>query len=286
MPPKKGGLGKGFDYLFTDNSIEELEETKSIITLRLSDIEPNKNQPRHIFDDEALAELSESIREHGVLQPLIVRPLPDSSYQLVAGERRWRASRLAGLTEVPVIVRSLTDSEVAVIALIENLQREDLNPIEEAEGIARLIEQYGFTQEQAAEKLGKSRPALTNTLRLMSLPEKVRELVSDEFLSAGHARALLGLNDKSKTEELADEIVAKKLSVRETEKLVKQQNSLTEKVPKAKKPRDKFFSEVELSLSDALGRKVTVKESSKGGKLEFEFFDKEDLEKLAKMFEE
>lgn len=286
MPPKKGGLGKGYDSLFMDNAIEELDEKKSIITLRLSDIEPNKNQPRHIFDEEALAELTESIREHGVLQPLIVRPLPDSSYQLVAGERRWRASRQAGLTEVPVIVRSFTDSEVAVIALIENLQREDLNPIEEAEGIARLIDQYGFTQEQAAEKLGKSRPALTNTLRLMALPEKVRELVSDEFLSAGHARALLGLSDKAKMEELADEIIAKKLSVRETEKLVKQQNASVEKVPKTKKPRDKFFSEVELSLSNVLGRKVTVKESSKGGKLEFEFFDKEDLEKIAKLFED
>lgn len=286
MPPKKGGLGKGFDYLFTDNAIEELDENKNIVTLRLRDIEPNKNQPRRIFDDEALSELSESIREHGVLQPLIVRPLPDGSYQLVAGERRWRASRLAGLTEVPVIVRSLTDSEVAVIALIENLQREDLNPIEEAEGIARLIETYGFTQEQAAEKLGKSRPALANTLRLMSLPEKVRELVSDDFLSAGHARTLLGLDDKSKIEELADEIVAKKMSVRETEKIVKQMNAAADKKPKAPKARDKFYSEVELSLSDALGRKVTVKEASKGGKLEFEFFDKEDLEKLAKLFED
>lgn len=286
MPPKKGGLGKGIDYLFTDNAIEELDENKNIITLRLRDIEPNKNQPRRVFDDEALSELSESIREHGVLQPLIVRPLPDGSYQLVAGERRWRASRLAGLNEVPVIVRALTDSEVAVIALIENLQREDLNPIEEAEGIARLIETYGFTQEQAAEKLGKSRPALANTLRLMSLPEKVRELVSDDFLSAGHARTLLGLDDKSKIEELADEIVAKKMSVRETEKIVKQMNAAADKKPKAPKTRDKFFSEVELSLSDALGRKVTVKEASKGGKLEFEFFDKEDLEKLAKLFED
>lgn len=286
MPPKKGGLGKGLDSLFADNSIEELDEGKSVVTLRLNDIEPNKNQPRQVFDDDSLSELADSIRDHGVLQPLIVRPLSDGSYQLVAGERRWRASRLAGLTEVPVIVRALTDSEVAVIALIENLQRENLNPIEEAEGISRLIEEYAFTQEQAAEKLGKSRSAVTNTLRLMALPERVRGLVSDDFLSAGHARALLGLTDKSRIEETADEIITKKLSVRETEKLVKQMNAAKEKTAKPKKARESIYDEVELSLSDALGRKVTVKNSGKGGKLEFEFFDKEDLMKLAKLFEE
>lgn len=286
MPPKKGGLGKGLDSLFADNSIEELDEGKSVVTLRLNDIEPNKNQPRQYFDDDSLSELADSIRDHGVLQPLIVRPLSDGSYQLVAGERRWRASRLAGLTEVPVIVRALTDSEVAVIALIENLQRENLNPIEEAEGISRLIEEYDFTQEQAAEKLGKSRSAVTNTLRLMALPERVRGLVSDDFLSAGHARALLGLADKSRIEETADEIITRKLSVRETEKLVKQRNAAKEKTVQPKKARESIYDEVELSLSDALGRKVTVKNSGKGGKLEFEFFDKEDLMKLAKLFEE
>lgn len=283
MPPKKGGLGKGYDALFVDNSFEEIDDNKNVVTLRLHDIEPNKNQPRQYFDDDALSELSDSIKEHGILQPLIVRPMANGGYQLVAGERRWRASRLAGLTEVPVIVRSLTDAEVAVIALIENLQREDLNPIEEAEGISRLIEEYSFTQEQAAEKLGKSRSALTNTLRLMGLPERVRGLVSDDFLSAGHARALLGLNDKAKIEETADEVITKKLSVRETEKLVKQYNADAKPSAKKKKQRDTIYDEVELSLSDALGRKVTVKESAKGGKLEFEFFDKEDLQKLANL---
>lgn len=286
MAQKKSGLGRGFDSLFVDNSAEELSEEKGVVTLRLNDIEPNKNQPRQVFDDDALSELSDSIREHGVLQPLIVRPMFDGSYQLVAGERRWRASRLAGLTEVPVIVRALTDAEVAVIALIENLQREDLNPIEEAEGISRLIKEYDFTQEQAADKLGKSRSALANTLRLMKLPEKVRGLVSDDFLSAGHARALLGLEDGTVVEETAEEVVARKLSVRETEKLVKQLNSYKEDKPKKIKKRDTFYDEVELSLSDVLGRKVAVKESGKGGRLEFEFFDKEDLKKLAKMFEE
>lgn len=286
MSPKKGGLGRGMGALFVDNSVEEFGEEKNVVTLKLSDIEPNKHQPRQYFDDEALYELSESIKEHGVLQPLIVRPMPDGSYQLVAGERRWRASRLAGITQVPVIVRALTDSEVAVIALIENLQREDLNPIEEAEGISRLMQEHGFTQEQAAQKLGKSRSALTNTLRLMNLPEKVRSLVSDDFLSAGHARALLSLEDKVLIEETAEEVITRKLSVRETEKLVKQLNSYKEKQPVKVKKRDTFYSEVELSLSDILGRKVTVKESGKGGKLEFEFFDKEDLTKLAKLFEE
>ena len=286
MASKKGGLGKGFDALFADNSVEEVDSSSGVIKLRLHDIEPNKNQPRQIFDDDALSELADSIREHGVLQPLIVRPLADGSYQLVAGERRWRASRLAGLSEVPVIVKTLTDSEVAVIALIENLQREDLNPIEEAEGISRLIEEYSFTQEQAADKLGKSRSAVTNTLRLMSLPEKVRGLVCDDFLTAGHARALLGLQDKGIIEEIADEVIAKKLSVRETEKLVKQMNAFSEKTPKKIKRRDTYYDEVELSLSDILGRKVVVKESGKGGKVEFEFFDKEDLGKLAKLFEE
>ena len=286
MPPKKSGLGRGMDALFVDNSVEELGDEKSVITLKLSDIEPNKHQPRQYFDDEALSELSESIKEHGVLQPLIVRPLPDGSYQLVAGERRWRASRLAGLTQVPVIVRAFTDTEVAVVALIENLQREDLNPIEEAEGISRLIEEHGFTQEKAAQKLGKSRSALTNTLRLMNLPEKVRGLVSDDFLSAGHARALLSLDDAALIEETAEVIITKKLSVRETEKLVKQLNSYKDKKPAKIKKRDTYYSEVELSLSDLLGRKVTVKESGKGGKIEFEFFDKEDLTKLAKLFED
>ena len=286
MAPKKGGLGRGIDALFVDNSVEELEEGKSVITLRLSDIEPNKEQPRQIFDDDALWELSESIKEHGVLQPLIVRPLTDGSYQLVAGERRWRASRLAGLTEVPVIVRALTDAEASVIALIENLQREDLNPIEEAEGISKLIEEYSFTQEQAAAKLGKSRSALTNTLRLMALPEKVRGLISDDFMTAGHGRALLGLEDKEKIEETAEKVISGKLSVRETEKLVKTINSEAQKVNKKVRKRDTFYDEVELSLSDILGRRVTVKEGRKGGKIEFEFFDKEDLKKLSGLFEE
>lgn len=285
MAPKNRGLGRGLDALLFDNSLDG-EESASVSSLSIGEIEPNRDQPRQNFDEEALNELASSIAEHGVLQPLIVRPMPDGGYQLVAGERRWRAARIAGLTEVPVIVKTLTDSEVSVIALIENLQRENLNPMEEAEGIQKLIDEFDFTQEQAAQKLGKSRSALTNTLRLMSLPEKVRDLVSDDFLSQGHARALLGINDKSKICDAADTVISKHLSVRETEKLVKSINS--QSVPGSMRihKRDPFFSEVELSISSSSGRKVSVKESKKGGKIEIEFFDKEDLQKIANLFED
>lgn len=285
MAPKNRGLGRGLDALLFDNSLDG-EESASVSSLAIGEIEPNRDQPRQNFDEEALNELASSIAEHGVLQPLIVRPTPDGGYQLVAGERRWRAARIAGLTEVPVIVKTLTDSEVSVIALIENLQRENLNPMEEAEGIQKLIDEFDFTQEQAAQKLGKSRSALTNTLRLMSLPEKVRDLVSDDFLSQGHARALLGINDKSKICDAADTVISKHLSVRETEKLVKSINS--QSVPGSTRihKRDPFFSEVELSISSSSGRKVSVKESKKGGKIEIEFFDKEDLQKIANLFED
>lgn len=285
MAPKNRGLGRGLDALLFDNSLDG-GESASVSSLAIGEIEPNRDQPRQNFDGEALNELASSIAEHGVLQPLIVRPTPDGGYQLVAGERRWRAARIAGLTEVPVIVKTLTDSEVSVIALIENLQRENLNPMEEAEGIQKLIDEFDFTQEQAAQKLGKSRSALTNTLRLMSLPEKVKDLVSDDFLSQGHARALLGINDKSKICDAADTVISKCLSVRETEKLVKSINA--QSVPGSTRihKRDPFFSEVELSISSSSGRKVSVKEGKKGGKIEIEFFDKEDLQKIANLFED
>ena len=282
----RGGLGRDFFSILDDNVYEAKKD--SVINIKIGDIEPRRDQPRKDFDDESLQSLADSITVHGVLQPIIVRENTDfpGTYEIIAGERRWRASRMAGLTEVPVVIRDLTDAQVAELALVENLQRENLNPIEEAEGISRLIQEYSFTQDQAAQKLGKSRSAVTNILRLMTLPERVRGLVSDEFLTAGHARALLGLDEKSLIEEIADEVITKKLSVRETEKLVKQTNTAIGSKPKKTKKRDTLYDEVELSLSDALGRKVVVKESGKGGKLEFEFFDKEDLVKLAKLFEE
>lgn len=285
MATKKNGLGRGYDSLFLDNTTEGTSENGSIM-LPIGDIEPDRGQPRTNFDEQALAELENSIREFGVLQPLLVRPMSDGTYVIVAGERRWRAARRAGLNEVPVIVRTLTDEEAAAIALIENLQREDLNAIEEAAGIRKLIEDFGFTQEQAADRLSKSRPAIANSLRLLALPKDVMKLVSDGLLSAGHARALLGLNEKEKLSDIAAQVVEENLSVRQTEQLVKALNK-PKKEARPKERRDKFYDEVELALSEVLARKVSVVNSAKkGGKIEIEFFDNDDLKKIAKLFEE
>ncbi|MDR1629082.1 MAG: ParB/RepB/Spo0J family partition protein [Oscillospiraceae bacterium] len=284
MATKKRGLGKGFDILFAENATEEINDS-SAVTLPINEIEPNKNQPRGYFDNEALLSLSESIAEHGVLQPLLVRPLADGSYQIVAGERRWRAAKMAGLTEVPAIVKTLSDTETAVLALIENLQREDLNPVEEAQGIRRLIEEFGLTQEQAAQKLSKSRPALTNALRLLHLPESVLSLLYDKRLSPGHARALLALENARQIETLAQEIVDRQLSVREVEKLV-QSLVKTPAEPRKKEAPEPFYKEAEIALASVLGRKVRVQAKKAGGVLELEFFDKDDLKKLMKALEE
>lgn len=281
MAAKKGGLGRGLDALFADNSIEEIAST-SAVKLKIIDIEPNRDQPRKIFDEDALAELADSIAKHGVIQPLLVRPMPDGSYQLVAGERRWRASRMAGLTEVPVVIKELSDDEAMALALIENLQREDLNAIEEAQGIKALMDTLSLTQDEAAERVGKSRPAVANALRLLKLPDSVIALVSDGKLSPGHARALLGFKDEQDIIETADLIIEKGLTVRDVEKLVKKRN----KEPKAEKPaarRASYYDEVELALTDFLGRKVKVgtKPGKESGVLEIDFFDKDDLTRLA-----
>lgn len=281
MAAKKGGLGRGLDALFADNSIEEIAST-SAVKLKIMDIEPNRDQPRKIFDEDALAELADSIAKHGVIQPLLVRPMPDGSYQLVAGERRWRASRMAGLTEVPVVIKELSDDEAMALALIENLQREDLNAIEEAQGIKALMDTLSLTQDEAAERVGKSRPAVANALRLLKLPDSVVALVSDGKLSPGHARALLGFKDEQDIIETADLIIEKGLTVRDVEKLVKKRN----KEPKAEKPtarRASYYDEVELALTDFLGRKVKVgtKPGKESGVLEIDFFDKDDLTRLA-----
>ena len=281
MAAKKGGLGRGLDALFADNSIEEIAST-SAVKLKIMDIEPNRDQPRKIFDEDALAELADSIAKHGVIQPLLVRPMPDGSYQLVAGERRWRASRMAGLTEVPVVIKELSDDEAMALALIETLQREDLNAIEEAQGIKALMDTLSLTQDEAAERVGKSRPAVANALRLLKLPDSVIALVSDGKLSPGHARALLGFKDEQDIIETADLIIEKGLTVRDVEKLVKKRN----KEPKAEKPaarRASYYDEVELALTDFLGRKVRVgtKPGKESGVLEIDFFDKDDLTRLA-----
>ncbi len=279
---KKGGLGKGVDALFFDNAVEE-----NAVKLSVDEIEPNRDQPRKTFDAAALAELSDSIREHGIIQPLLVRPMADGSYRLVAGERRYRAARMAGLTEVPVTVREMSDEEESVFALIENLQREDLNAIEEAEGLKQLIDAFGLTQEQAAARVGKSRTAVTNALRLLNLPEDITALVKEGKVSMGHARALLSVEDAAELSRIADLIVKNGISVRETERLCKRSGKAEKAAVKRPKGRDRFYDEVELALSEAMGRKVKVY-TEKGGRgtLEIEFFGTEDLKKLAQEFQE
>lgn len=286
MAPKKTGLGRGLDSLLLDNSTEE-NSGATAVKLKLTEIEPNKDQARKIFNEEALTELADSISKHGVLQPLLVRPLVGGGYQLIAGERRWRASRIAGLTEVPVVIKNLTDEEAAVISLIENLQREDLNPVEEAYGFSELIKTFGLTQEEAAEKVGKSRSAVTNALRLIKLPEQVIEMVKNGELSAGHAKAIAGLGDDEKIILAAKIIAEKQLSVREAEKLAK---TLTKDKPvKETKQtrRNSYFDEVELALNNSLGRKARVITSGKKecGTLEIAFYDKDDLAVIVKALE-
>lgn len=282
---KKGGLGTGLDALFQDNS--PIESEKSIITLSVNEVEPNREQPRKKFDEKALSELSKSIEKNGVIQPVLVRPSAGGAYQIVAGERRWRAARMAGLAEIPVVIREMSDEDAAVFALIENLQREDLNPVEEAEGIRSLIEEFGMTQEEAADRVGKSRTAVTNTLRLLKLPQNILSMVSNGSITAGHARALISLEDEGEMLRIANAVIDNGLTVRDVEKTVKSALAGNAAKPKkTEKKRDKYYDEVELALTHALGRKVRIY-LSKGGKgtLEFEFYGKEDLKKLAKDFD-
>lgn len=278
---KKGGLGRGMDSLFLDNAAAD--NSSSAVMLSINEIEPNREQPRKVFDEKALSELAKSIEQNGIIQPLLVRPTTDGGYQLIAGERRWRAARMAGLHEVPVNIREMTDEEASLISLIENLQREDLNPVEEAQGYKYLAENYGLTQEEVADRVGKSRTAVTNTMRLLRLPESVLSRLSAGTLSAGHSRALLPLDDEDEIERIADMIVKDGLSVRQTEKMVKTAAKDGKKsAVKREKKRDSYYDEVELALTEVLGRTVKIY-LSKGGKgtLEFEFFGKEDLTRLA-----
>lgn len=284
MAPKKNGLGRGLGSLLADNSIEENNSIQPV-KLDIMDIEPNKEQARKQFDEAALSELADSIAQHGVLQPLLVRPIIGGGYQLIAGERRWRASRIAGLTQVPVIIKELTDDEAAVISLIENLQREDLNPIEEAYGFASLIKDFDLTQEEAAQRVGKSRPAVANALRLLKLPQEVIDTVRDGKLSAGHARALAAIDDEKTAIFAAKTVMEKGLSVRETEKLVKALTAEKKEKKKKAAARNSFFDEVELSLNNSLGRKakVVTKSGKESGTLEIDFYDKDDLARIAKV---
>ena len=283
---KKGGLGKGLDALFIDN---ETVDSGGVVTLRLSQIEPNRDQPRKIFSEEALNELADSIREHGVLQPLLVRPLPGGSYQLVAGERRWRASRMAGLQEVPVVIREMDEEQAMEIALIENLQREDLNAIEEATGYKQLMERYGMTQEQVAKRVGKSRPAIANALRLLNLPQKVMDMVGEGEVSPGHARALLAFDDQDRIVEIAQKVKTGKYSVRDIERMAKNQDEKKEKAAKAPEEpawggKSAFLTEMEIAMSMEMGRKVRIIPNGEGGTLQIQFWDEEDLKSLAEKF--
>lgn len=283
MTPKIGGLGRGLDALFADNAVED-GGSSGAVRLKLMDIEPNREQPRKHFDEDALSELAQSIEDHGIIQPLLVRPLADGGYQLVAGERRWRAARLAGLTEVPVVIKELTEDEVMVLSLIENLQREDLNPIEEALGFQRLMDTFAVSQEQAAEKVGKSRPAIANSLRLLKLPAEIIDYVSHGKISAGHGRSLLAFEQEADMLETANLILRKGISVREVERLAKAARKDKTKKEKDKTRREAYFDEVELALTTALGRKVKVSTQTgkASGTLEIDFNDKNDLSALAR----
>ena len=263
-------LNQKFDSIFDDNSFDEDE---GITTLKLTDIEPNKSQPRKNFDIEALNTLADSIRQNGIIQPLLVRSMPDGTYQIVAGERRWRAAKMAGLNEVPVFIKELSDIQAQQIALIENLQRENLNPIEEANGYKELMDRFGMTQEDVARVVGKARSSIANSLRLLSLPPIIAEMVSNNELSAGHCKVLLGVKNSKDMVELAHRAAGKDVSVREMERMVKS----LDKPEKPEKKKETFYVEAEISLSKALETNVSIIPGKKKSTIQIEFYNDEDL---------
>ena len=273
------GLGRGLNALLGDPDLQPQGEGS--VSLPISQVEPGLNQPRKRFDQEALADLTESIRTHGIIQPLTVRRLASGYYQIIAGERRWRAAKAAGLAEVPAVIIEADDRKVMELGLIENLQREDLNPAEEARGYQVLMEEYGLTQEQVAQRMGKSRPAITNTLRLLALPEDLMQLVAEGALSAGHARALLAAPTPALQRQAAKKVIEGQLSVRQTEALVKAlQKEKTEKAKPAGEDIALYLGELEKDLSGRLGRRVKIAHRGKKGKIELEYYDTQDLEGL------
>ncbi len=270
----RGGLGAGLGALFDDN----MTDSSTAQTLRLSEIEPNRQQPRKKFNDESISALAESIKQHGILQPLLVRPY-GNGYQIVAGERRWRAARMLGLSEVPVQIKELSDSATMQIALIENLQRENLNPIEEANGYYELCETYKMTQEDISKVVGRSRSSVANSLRLLGLPEEVRNMLEEESLSVGHAKALLSLENEEQMIDVAKKACDGKMTVRALESMIK--NMKSQPQPKDNQRIDSYFKEMELGLNEALGRRVKVEYGKNKGALILEFYDKDDLSVLA-----
>ena len=278
MASKQKGLGRGLGALIDDFSASDVSD--SITSLPLQKVEPNPRQPRRVFDEEELQALADSIAEHGIVQPLAVRDEGNGYYMIIAGERRWRAARLAGLDEVPVVVLEADDRTVMELALVENLQRQDLNPMEEAEGYRVLMEDYGLTQEQTAERVGKSRPAVANALRLLALPDEVRELVESGALSAGHARAILSLSSEKLQKAAAQKILALRLSVRQAEAMCKRMSAET----KSKKPKSvltvDYVGECEKALTKQLSRKVRIVNGKHKGRFELEFYGQDDLQRL------
>ncbi|MBQ6539601.1 MAG: ParB/RepB/Spo0J family partition protein [Oscillospiraceae bacterium] len=273
------GLGKGLGAMFGDEVFEPLEEeSKEITSLPLIKVEPRLNQPRKRFDEVAMEELVGSIREHGIIQPLTVRPLSDGYYQIVAGERRWRAAREAGLDTVPVKVIDADDKTAMELALVENLQREDLNPMEEARGYDTLMREYGLTQEETAARVGKSRPVVANLLRLLKLPEDVMKLIEDGKLSLSLARTVLELDGDEVRSYAAHEIVNREMTVREAQNFIKRLQKPPKPLPEV--PEIDYYAEVEKSLTSSLGRKVTIVKGKKRGKIEIEYYGEDDFEAL------
>ena len=296
MPIKKKGLGKGLDSLIPDNksmksvtsektveSKEDAAAKSGVQVMKINEVEPNRDQPRKNFDEDALLELSDSIKQFGVLQPLLVRKRKDY-YEIIAGERRWRAAKLAGVKEVPVIEKEYTDQEILEICLIENIQRENLNPIEEAIAYKRLLEEFNLKQDEVAERVSKSRTAVTNSMRLLKLSDKVQQMIIDDMISTGHARALLAIDDPELQYTLANKIFDEKLSVRETEKLVKEIKN--PKKPKEKKPvaNSFIYQDLEEKMKSVFGTKVSIASKGKGkGKIEIEYYSDDELEHLFDM---
>jgi len=283
MAKEKRGLGTGLDVLFAANDFDE--EESELLNVPLSKVEPRREQPRERFDEQALQDLADSIAQYGLIQPITVRRLDSGYYQIIAGERRWRAARLAGLSEVPVRVIEADDRRTAELALVENLQRQDLNPMEEARGYLSLMQDYGLTQEEAARSVGRSRPAVANALRLLTLSPELRELVETGLLSAGHARALIPLNNDPRQLDAANEVIARELSVRKTEQLA----ARLQKEPKPEPEKDPlavdYAAEVSEALSRTIGRKVRLIEGKKGGRIEIEYVGADDREALIELLQ-
>ena len=276
---KKNVLGKGLDSLIPENiKVEKNESAGKELLIRISDIEPNKEQPRKKFDEDALNELAESIKQYGIIQPIVVTKPKNGFYEIIAGERRWRAAKLAGLKEVPVRIKDYSDIEIVEIALIENIQRENLNPIEEAIAYKRLLTEFNLKQDEVAERVSKSRVAITNSMRLLNLDERVQEILINEMISMGHARALLGIEDGDEQYNLAMRVFDEKLSVRDIEKIVKAKNNKK----KVEKPKEKevLYQDLEEKLKSIFGTKVTINNKGNKGKIEIEYYSKEDLERI------